>query len=220
MPTALRCPRHEAMHAACTARPQPHLQWMRSPSSSGSGRLTQRGPGSILVLSTTPLERSTVRGGTMCRRSYTNESEPTHACGAGSSRGGGGGNDASASASASAFASAAAFWVAPSSAPAPAASPSPFAPAPSTLFALSPPSSSPSLDGGDLYRILRRTIELLRGVSAVPYVSPGVQRRASAALRAMNRFPVADDTLMGVPSMTAAAPDEAVVAAPDEAEAA
>jgi len=49
-----------------------------------------------------------------------------------------------------------------------------------------------SLDGGDLYRILRRTTELLRSVSAVPYVSDGVQRRAAIALRAMSRSPISD----------------------------
>jgi len=68
-----------------------------------------------------------------------------------------------------------------------------------------------SLDGGDLYRILRRSIDLLRGVASVPYVSETVQRRAGSALRAMNRFPVADDTLMSMPS--ADVPDEQAAAA-------
>ena len=58
-----------------------------------------------------------------------------------------------------------------------------------------------SLDGGDIYRILRRTIDLLRSVSAVPYVSDGVKRRASAALGAMNRYPLADNALMGLPGL-------------------
>ena len=59
-----------------------------------------------------------------------------------------------------------------------------------------------SLDGGDLFRILRRTIELLRSVSAVPYVSEGVKRRASIALRGMNRYPVSDNSLSGQPSLS------------------
>ena len=51
------------------------------------------------------------------------------------------------------------------------------------------------MTGGDIYRMLRRTIELLRSVAAVPYVSATVKRRAAAALAAMNRYPVADNTL-------------------------
>ena len=57
--------------------------------------------------------------------------------------------------------------------------------------------SNTSLDGGDIFRILRRTIELLRAVSAVPYVSRTMRRRAIAALEAMNRQPLADNALMG-----------------------
>ena len=55
-----------------------------------------------------------------------------------------------------------------------------------------------SLDGGDIFRILRRTIELLRSVASVPYVSPQVTNVAKDALRAMNRYPLADNVLMGV----------------------
>jgi hypothetical protein len=55
------------------------------------------------------------------------------------------------------------------------------------------------------------SIDLLRGVASVPYVSETVQRRAGSALRALNRFPVADDTLMSMPS--ADEPDEQAAAA-------
>ena len=61
-----------------------------------------------------------------------------------------------------------------------------------------------SLDAGDIFRIMRRTIELLRSVSQVPYVSSGVKKRAAEALRAMNRYPLADNALMGLPGMAEA----------------
>jgi len=61
-----------------------------------------------------------------------------------------------------------------------------------------------SLDQGDIYRILRRSLELLRSITSVPYVSRGVQRRAAAGVRAMNRYPLSDNSLMGV----GADPDE------------
>ena len=54
-----------------------------------------------------------------------------------------------------------------------------------------------SLDPGDVFRILRRTIELLRQVSLVPYVSDAVAQRARQALRAMDRYPLADNAAMG-----------------------
>ena len=78
-----------------------------------------------------------------------------------------------------------------------------------------------SLDGGDIFRILRRTIELLRSVAAVPYVSRTVQRRASEALRAMNRYPLADNALMGLPGGVSSAEEQAVddTAAPAQASA-
>lgn len=63
-----------------------------------------------------------------------------------------------------------------------------------------------SLDGGDLYRILRRTTELLRSVSAVPYVSDGVKRRASTALRAMNRSESETEPKSSLPSCPCSAP--------------
>jgi hypothetical protein len=56
-----------------------------------------------------------------------------------------------------------------------------------------------------VFRILRRTIELLRSVAAVPYVSEQVQASAAAALRAMNRYPLTDNALMGLASSRAAA---------------
>ena len=61
--------------------------------------------------------------------------------------------------------------------------------------------SNTSLDAGDIFRILRRTIELLRSVSQVPYVSSEVKVRAAEALRAMNRYPLADNVLMGLPGL-------------------
>ena len=54
-----------------------------------------------------------------------------------------------------------------------------------------------SVDGGDIFRILKRTIELLRSVSQVPYVSDDVKNTAAAALRQMDRYPLSDDGLMG-----------------------
>ena len=47
-----------------------------------------------------------------------------------------------------------------------------------------------SLDGGDIFRILRRTTDLLRQVALVPYVSETVQTRARDAYRAMSRYPL------------------------------
>jgi len=58
--------------------------------------------------------------------------------------------------------------------------------------------SNTSLDPGDVFRVLRRTVELLRQVSLVPFVSENIQRRASLALRAMDRYPLADNSLMGI----------------------
>ena len=55
-----------------------------------------------------------------------------------------------------------------------------------------------SLDGGDIFRIMRRTTELLPSVSAVPYVPPAVKALAASALRNMNRYPLADNALMGL----------------------
>ena len=72
------------------------------------------------------------------------------------------------------------------------------------------------LSQGDIFRILKRTIELLRSVAAVPYVSEEVKGCAAAALRAMDRYPLADNVLMGL--VPAEAAGEA--AASDEAEAA
>ena len=69
-----------------------------------------------------------------------------------------------------------------------------------------------SLDPGDVYRILRRTLELLRQVSLVPYVSEGVARRAREALRAMDRYPLADNAILG------AAADGAAEQAPGQVE--
>jgi len=62
--------------------------------------------------------------------------------------------------------------------------------------------SSTSLDPGDIFRILRRTVELLRQVSLVPYVSTTVQQRARAALRACDRYPLSDNVLMGAGDAT------------------
>ena len=55
-----------------------------------------------------------------------------------------------------------------------------------------------------LLTVLRRSLELLRSITSVPYVSKGVQRRAAAGVRAMNRYPLSDNSLMGV----GADPDE------------
>ena len=69
--------------------------------------------------------------------------------------------------------------------------------------------SNTSLDGGDIFRIFRRTIELLRSVSQVPYVSDAVKSTARDALSSMNRYPLADNVLMGDLGTTAAAATEA-----------
>ena len=65
-----------------------------------------------------------------------------------------------------------------------------------------------SLDPGDVYRLLRRTLELLRQVSLVPYVSEGVARRARDALRAMDRYPLADNAILGAAVEEEAAPGQ------------
>lgn len=52
-----------------------------------------------------------------------------------------------------------------------------------------------SLDAGDVFRILRRTVDLLRQVALVPYVGESVKRRARLALSAMDRYPLADGVL-------------------------
>lgn len=54
-----------------------------------------------------------------------------------------------------------------------------------------------SLDGGDIYRVLRRTLELLRAVSLVPVVAPQTRSHARSAFLAMNRYPVEGNALMG-----------------------
>ena len=77
--------------------------------------------------------------------------------------------------------------------------------------------SNTSLDAGDVYRILRRTMELLRSVSAVPYVAAGVKAAAAGALRAMNRYPLADNALMGLGQADDADADAAAPAEPDRA---
>jgi len=55
-----------------------------------------------------------------------------------------------------------------------------------------------SLDAGDIYRLLKRTVELLRQVALVPYASGGATQRAREALRQMDRYPIADGALMAV----------------------
>ena len=50
-------------------------------------------------------------------------------------------------------------------------------------------------------------------VSQVPYASQAEQRRAAEALRAMNRYPLADNALMGLPGL---APEDD--AEPEQAE--
>ena len=61
-----------------------------------------------------------------------------------------------------------------------------------------------SVDGGDIFRIFKRTIDLLRSVSQVPYVSQDVKNTAAAALQAMDRYPLADNVLMGFGGKAAA----------------
>lgn len=56
-----------------------------------------------------------------------------------------------------------------------------------------------SLDLGDLFRLLRRSLELLKTVSAVPYVSEAAKAAARAAVRACDRYPIAEDELMALP---------------------
>ena len=67
-----------------------------------------------------------------------------------------------------------------------------------------------SLDAGDIFRLLKRTVELLRQVALVPYASGGATQRAREALRQMDRYPIADGTLMAVASDDAE--EEAVAA--------
>ena len=55
-----------------------------------------------------------------------------------------------------------------------------------------------SLDAGDVYRLLRRTAELLRQVSLVPYASAAATSRARRALEAMDRYPIHDGALMAI----------------------
>ena len=55
-----------------------------------------------------------------------------------------------------------------------------------------------SLDAGDIFRLLKRTVELLRQVALVPYASGGATERAREALLAMDRYPIADGALMAV----------------------
>ena len=55
-----------------------------------------------------------------------------------------------------------------------------------------------SLDAGDIFRLLKRTVELLRQVALVPYASGSATERAREALRAMDRYPIADGALMAV----------------------
>ena len=59
---------------------------------------------------------------------------------------------------------------------------------------------STSLDGGDVFRVLRRTAELLRTVALAPALAPVLRRNARAALRAMDRYPISDNAL-GLPAV-------------------
>ncbi|MEN9243899.1 MAG: DEAD/DEAH box helicase [Gloeomargarita sp. DG02_5_bins_242] len=47
-----------------------------------------------------------------------------------------------------------------------------------------------NLDGGDMVRLLRRTMDVLSQIPHVPHLSAGLKTRARTALQAMNRFPV------------------------------
>jgi len=76
-----------------------------------------------------------------------------------------------------------------------------------------------SLDPGDVFRVLRRTVELLRQVSLVPYVSDAIQRRAVLALRAMDRYPLADNALMSLESAEGAEAEGPEAEAEEEPEA-
>ncbi|CAM9897264.1 unnamed protein product, partial [Discosporangium mesarthrocarpum] len=53
---------------------------------------------------------------------------------------------------------------------------------------------STSLDGGDLCRILRRSMEMLRQMPTLPGISPILKDRSVLAAAAIDRFPVSDDT--------------------------
>ena len=78
-----------------------------------------------------------------------------------------------------------------------------------SLIATHRQATAPSLPGVEW-----RTLDLLRSISAVPYVSDGVKSRAAAAMRAMNRYPIAENALMRLPE-TAAGAGEAEEAASD-----
>jgi superfamily II RNA helicase len=47
-----------------------------------------------------------------------------------------------------------------------------------------------NLDGGDMVRLLRRTMDVLSQIPHVPHLPEGLKTRARTALQAMNRFPV------------------------------
>lgn len=49
-----------------------------------------------------------------------------------------------------------------------------------------------SLDQGDIYRIIRRTVEFLRQIPTAYGVPAGIALKAEAAARKMDRFPIAD----------------------------
>ena len=47
-----------------------------------------------------------------------------------------------------------------------------------------------NLDGGDIVRLLRRTMDVLSQIPHAPHLAQGLKTRARTALQAMNRFPV------------------------------
>ena len=59
-----------------------------------------------------------------------------------------------------------------------------------------------------VYAVRQQSIELLRSVAAVPYVSPAVQTLAKEALKSMDRYPLADNVLMGLTAPSAEQPAE------------
>ena len=64
--------------------------------------------------------------------------------------------------------------------------------------------ASTSLDSGDVYRLMRRTLELLKQVSLLPRASESATRRAREAVRAMDRYPISDDVSLGTALLTEA----------------
>jgi len=76
--------------------------------------------------------------------------------------------------------------------------------------------ASRSLDQGDLCRVLRRTMEVLRSLCLSPSLGPGLRDKARRAMDRLDRAPVTDDSYLTLQPTAAA--DAGAAGSDDEEE--